>query len=244
MAAAMQTGDAVVVTGGSNGIGRATVERLTSDGYHVFNLDLAAPAEALTGETFVQGDLTDEFSLSRALARIVSDRPVTRLVNNAGIVRPGSIDKVTPADLQAVMAVNLAGAIVCVQALLPCMRAAHFGRIVNISSRAALGKSERIAYASSKAAVHGLTRTLALELGVDGISVNAVGPGPIKSALFDRVNPPGAPTTQKIIDTIPLRRMGRLDEVAHMVTSLLDARAGFVTGQIIYVCGGMTVGLA
>jgi NAD(P)-dependent dehydrogenase (short-subunit alcohol dehydrogenase family) len=244
MAAAMQIGDAVVVTGGSNGIGRATVERLTGDGYHVFNLDLAAPTEALAGETFVHGDLTDEFSLTRALARIVADRPVTRLVNNAGIVRPGSIDKVTPADLQAVMAVNLVGAIACVQALLPGMREAHFGRIVNISSRAALGKSERIAYASSKAAVHGFTRTLALELGVDGISVNAVGPGPIKSALFDKVNPPGAPTTQKITDAIPLRRMGRLDEVAHIVASLLDARAGFVTGQIVYVCGGMTVGLA
>lgn len=236
--------EAVLVTGGSNGIGRATVQRLLQDGFDVVNLDLAAPAALLVHETFVQADLTDEAGLRATLANLVAARPITRLVNNAGIVRPASIDHTTTADLQAVMAVNLAGSIACVQALLPSMRAAHFGRIVNISSRAALGKSERVAYASIKAALHGLTRTLALELGVDGISVNAIGPGPIASALFDRVNPPGAPSTQRIIDAIPLRRMGQPEDVAHMVASLLDARAGFVTGQVLYVCGGMTVGVS
>ena len=216
--------DAVLVTGGSNGIGRATVLRLLDDGYEVFNLDIVAPDEPGAHETFVHADLTDEPSLRATLARLVAQRPITRLVNNAAIVRPASIDHATTADLQAVMAVNLAGPIACVQALLPAMRAARFGRIVNISSRAALGKREPVAYASVKAAVHGLTRTLALELGMDGISVNAIGPGPIASALFDRVNPPGAPATQQIIDAIPLRRMGQPSEVAHLVASLLDAR--------------------
>lgn len=235
--------DAVLVTGGSNGIGRATVARLVEDGYHVINLDIAAPQNSGVHESFVHADLTDEVKLRAALAEMLEERPVTRLVNNAGIVRPASIDHATMSDLRAVMAVNLAGSMVCIQTLLPSMRAARFGRIVNISSRAALGKSERVAYASIKAALHGLTRTLALELGPDGICVNAIGPGPIASALFDRVNPPGAAPTQRIIDAIPLRRMGQPEEVAHMVASLLDVRAGFVTGQVLYVCGGMTVGL-
>lgn len=234
----------VLVTGASRGIGRAVATRLMADGLDVVNFDIAAPEALAQKETYVQVDLADEAALRDALARTVAARPITRLVNNAGIVRPAGIDAATSADLQAVMAVNLAAAIACVQALLPAMRAARFGRIVNISSRAALGKGERIVYAASKAAVHGFTRTLALELGADGITANAIGPGPIATELFERVNPPGAPATQRILDTIPVRRMGQPEEVAHLVASLLDARAGFTTGQVVYVCGGMTVGLA
>lgn len=234
----------VLVTGASRGIGRAVATRLMADGLDVVNFDIAAPEALAQKETFVLVDLADEAALRDALARTVAARPITRLVNNAGIVRPAGIDAATSADLQAVMAVNLAAAMACVQALLPAMRAARFGRIVNISSRAALGKGKRIAYAASKAAVHGFTRTLALELGADGITANAIGPGPIATELFERVNPPGAPATQRILDTIPVRRMGQPEEVAHLVASLLDARAGFTTGQVVYVCGGMTVGLA
>ena len=236
--------ETVLVTGASRGIGRAVATRLMADGLQVVNFDIAAPEARAAQETFVQVDVADEAALREALNRTVAARPITRLVNNAGIVRPAGIDTLTRADLQAVMDVNLAASMACVQALLPAMRAARFGRIVNISSRAALGKAERIAYAASKAALHGFTRTLALELGTDGITANAIGPGPIATELFERVNPPGAPATQRILDTIPLRRMGQPEEVAHLVASLLDARAGFTTGQVVYVCGGMTVGLA
>jgi 3-oxoacyl-[acyl-carrier protein] reductase len=234
----------VLVTGGSNGLGRASALRLLEDGYEVINLDLHAPIELATNEIFLQADLTDETGLRAALARLVTEAPVTRLVNNAGIVRPATFEHTTWADLQAVMTLNVAASIACAQMLLPGMQAAGFGRIVHISSRAAIGKESRSAYSASKAALHGLTKTMALELGQHGVTVNAIGPGPIASPLFDRVNPPGAPATRKIIESIPLQRMGQPNEVAHMVASLLDERAGFVTGQVLYVCGGMTVGLS
>jgi NAD(P)-dependent dehydrogenase (short-subunit alcohol dehydrogenase family) len=121
------------------------------------------------------------------------------------------------------------------------MKEAGFGRIVSISSRAALGKELRTAYAASKAAIHGMTKTWALELGPAGITANAIGPGPIATELFRAVNPDNSPRTAAIREAIPVRRFGKPEDIANAVSFLLGAEAGFITGQVLYVCGGMTV---
>lgn len=233
----------VLVTAASRGIGRGIATRLTGDGYRVVNLDRDPPAALLELETFIRVDLSDPASTTSALAEAVERHSPTRLVNNAGTVRPAPLEDVTLEDIQEVVSLNLRCSIQCAQAVLPAMKAARFGRIVNISSRAALGKELRTVYAATKAGLHGITRTWALELAAHGITVNAIGPGPIGTELFHRVNPADSPKTRAIIEGVPVKRLGTPEDIAHAAAYLLDERAGFVTGQVLYVCGGMTVGL-
>jgi 3-oxoacyl-[acyl-carrier protein] reductase len=178
------------------------------------------------------------------MPQLLAREPIVRLVNNAGIIRPAALEQTTVDDFDAVMAINLRAPMLLTQHLFPGMRKAKFGRIVSIASRAALGKEERTVYAGSKAGLIGMTKTWALEMAQYGITVNAIGPGPIATELFTSGNPPDAPKTIKILQSIPVQRMGQPEDVAHAVASLLDDRAGFITGQIHYVCGGMTVGLS
>ena len=234
----------VLVTGASRGIGRAIATRLVDEGYAVVNLDRDPPAALLPRETCVEVDLADAAATRDALAEVVARHAPTRLVNNAGVVRPGPLENVTIDDLEAVVSLNLRCAIQCAQALLPAMKAARSGRIVGIASRAALGKELRTVYSATKAGLIGMTKTWALELAADGITVNAIGPGPIGTELFHRANPADSPRTKAIIEGVPVRRLGTPEDIAHAAAFLLDDRAGFVTGQVIYVCGGMTVGLA
>ncbi|MEC4723469.1 SDR family oxidoreductase [Noviherbaspirillum sp. CPCC 100848] len=232
-----------LVTGAGAGIGRAIADRLAADGFSLLTIDRQEPARPHTNEIFVQADLADQGETAQALETLIGSRDIAVLVNNVGTVRPAAIEDTTLADLNAVVALNLGCALQCTQAVLPRMRQAHYGRIVNISSRAALGKELRTAYAATKAGLHGMTRTWALELAPHGITVNAVGPGPIGTELFHAVNPAGSPRTKAIINGVPVARLGTPDDVAHAVSFFSDVRAGFITGQVLYVCGGMTVGL-
>lgn len=229
------TAERVLVTGGAHGIGAAIAQRCAEDGYRPVVLDREGPDA-------IHCDLADPESTRRALQTALADGPITRLVNNVGAVFPHTLEEQTLEEFNAAVALNLRCAFQCAQALLPGMKAAGFGRIVSMSSRAALGKELRTAYAATKAGLQGMTRVWALEAGPFGVTANAVGPGPIATDLFTRANPPGAPRTQEIIDAVPVQRMGTPEDVAHTVSYLLDARSGFVTGQTLYVCGGMTVG--
>ncbi|CAB3631277.1 short-chain dehydrogenase [Achromobacter marplatensis] len=233
-----------LVTGGSRGIGRAIVARLVQDGYQVVNFSRRAPDQLLPGETFRSVDLGDAAATREAARELAAERPVLHLVNNAGMIQVANIEDVSEEDLLRTMALNVTAPVLLLQALLPGMRQAGYGRVVNIGSRAALGKGGRTVYGASKAGLAGMTRTWALELAADGITVNTVAPGPIATELFNQSNPPGQPKTLALEASIPVGRVGQPEEVAHSVALFLDRRAGFITGQLLYVCGGMSVGLA
>ena len=230
----------VLITGGGAGIGAAIATRCREAGWEPVVIDRVVGH--LSGA--IQADLSNPIDTERALTLALAGGPITRLVNNVGVVVPASVENQTPAEFDLAVSLNLRCALQCLQGVLPGMKEAGFGRVVNMSSRAALGKELRTAYACTKAALIGMTRVWALELGPHGITANAIGPGPIRTELFERANPPDDPRTRAIIAAVPVRRLGTPEDVANATAWLLDTNTGFVTGQVLYVCGGMTVGMA
>jgi len=233
----------VIITGGSQGIGAGIASRLSSEGYLPIILDQVEPAKGLDA-VFHKIDLSDTSAATNLMTEIASTYPVTRLVNNVGIVHPALLENTSLEDFNQVMQLNAQTALICVKALIPVMRQQKFGRIVSITSRTVLGKELRTAYSASKGAMAAMTRTWALELAADGITVNAVAPGPIETEAFKKNNPLSDPRTQTIVNGIPVKRLGTPADVAQAVSFFLDKKSGFITGQTLYVCGGLTVGLS
>jgi 3-oxoacyl-[acyl-carrier protein] reductase len=196
-----------LVTGASRGIGRAIAEEMAALGHHVVGLARHRPGDWFQGN-FVSVDLADPDATSAALARIAAEHRVLRLVNNAGISRPGRVETLTPQAIDDHMGINFRAVLQCVQAVLPGMRAAKFGRIVNLGSRAGLGREGRIVDGGSKAAVVSLTRSLALEVAADGITVNCVAPGPVETEMFAANHPQGSAERQRIAGAVPAGRIG------------------------------------
>jgi NAD(P)-dependent dehydrogenase (short-subunit alcohol dehydrogenase family) len=226
-----------VVTGGGSGIGQAIVNRLRADGLNVAVLDLN-PSDDEFGYV---ADVTDRTQIDDALAAIRAKLgPVSILVNAAGLDSFKKFHDVSFERWQRVIDVNLNGVFHCVQAVLPDMLEAGWGRIVNISSSSThSGAPYMSPYVAAKSAVNGLTKTLALEYGPSGITVNAVPPGFIDTPMLRAAADKGfLGDIDKTIAATPVRRIGRPEDIAAACAFLVSEEAGYITGQLLGVNGG------
>ena len=231
-----------VVTGGSAGIGRVICENLLEGGWEVVSLarrksDLVHPKMHS-----IEVDLSDRKATGEAVAELTRNFEVSTIVHNAGVIRAALLPDVQLSDLDALVDLHLGCAIQLVQAALPGMKAAHYGRVVLMSSRAALGLATRTNYSATKAGMMGMARTWALELAPEGITVNVVAPGPIRTDMFYDVVDAGSEKEKAIAAGIPVKRLGESEDVARAVRFFAEPANSFVTGQVLYVCGGTSIG--
>lgn len=229
----------VLITGASKGIGRAVADRLAASGDLPVGLARTSPGD-FPGE-FCAVDFTDRAATDAALERVLKNGRIDAVVNNVGVARFGRIGSIDLDDLFATYDLNVRTAVQVVQAALPGMLAAGWGRIVNVTSLTTLGTAERTPYAASKAALEAATRIWAGELAQTGITVNAVAPGPIETEMYRELSPVGSEREARLLQSIPLRRLGTPREIAHAICALLDEDAGYLTGQIIRVDGGGSI---
>ena len=230
------------VTSGSAGIGKAICQDLLERGYEVVSLARRSSDVEHPKMHSIEVDLRDRAATAEAVQALVRRFEVTTVVHNAGVIRSALLADVKLDDLDALVDLHLGCAIQLVQAALPAMRAQHFGRVILLSSRAALGLATRTSYSATKAGMLGMARTWALELAPDGITVNVVAPGPIRTDMFYDVVEQGSDRERALAASVPVKRLGEPADVAGAVSFFADPGNGFVTGQVLYVCGGTSVG--
>lgn len=230
----------VLITGASKGIGRAVAERLAASEFEVIGVARTEPAD-FPGQ-FYEVDLGDREATAAMLEKIVADGRVDAVVNNVSLQRFSYIGSVDLDELFEAYDMNVRVAVQVVQAVLPGMIDAGWGRIVNLSSLVTLGIAERTPYAAAKAALETCTRIWAREPASHGITVNAVAPGPIETDAYRRLSPTGSDREARALNSIPLGRVGTPAEVAHVICTLLHQDAGCITGQIVRVDGGGSIG--
>ncbi len=240
------------MTGAARGIGASIAQRLAEEGFDVAVLDLDASACIDTVRAIesrgrravaIGANVVDEASVAEAVGAVSKSlAPPVVLVNNAGVLRDRTLGKTTLEDWELMLNVNLRGTFLMSRAVVPHMRAAGRGRIVNLSSTGALGAPGLSSYSAAKAGVQGLTKTLAIELGRYGITVNAVAPGFVATAMTaevaQRLGMSAQDMQKQMIPDIPVGRVGQPEDIAHAVAFFVDERSGFVSGQVLYVAGG------
>lgn len=237
-----------IVTGGAQGIGKAIVQRLIKDGYFSVIADITE--KEVPGSVdylgkdksrFIKCDISNEDDVKELFSKVLSERKgIDAVINNAGVIRDNVIWKMPKDDFDTVVDVNLKGTWLMCRETAKIMRGQKHGRIVNISSRAWLGNNRgQSNYTASKAGIVGLTRVLALELGKYNVNVNAVAPGLIDTPLTQDLP---EKTLAQLIEAQPTRRMGKPEDIANAVAFLLSGESDFITGQIIHVDGGRSIG--
>lgn len=245
-------GRVAIVTGAARGIGAATAQRLAEDGFAVAVLDLEESTAKQTVSSIVAArgralavgaDVSDAGQVEVAVGRVAAELgPPVVLVNNAGVTRDNLLFKMTDADWDSVMNVHLRGAFLMSRAAQRYMVDASWGRIVNVSSTSALGNRGQANYSAAKAGLQGFTKTLAIELGRFGITVNSVAPGFIQTdmtrATAQRVGQEWEGYVAGRVAQIPVARAGVPEDIAHAVSFFASDGAGFVSGQVLYVAGG------
>ena len=238
----MSESEVAIITGASGGIGRAIAEAMLEAGRHVVSLDRRLPDWSHARMEPIQVDLFDAKATADAARDVAGRHAISHVIHNAGIIRPNLIEQVTVEDITALSQLHLGAALTLVQAALPGMKERHFGRIVLIASRAALGAVTRTAYSATKSGMLGMARTWALETASHGITVNVVAPGPVETDMFHEVIPQGSPKMDQLARSIPVGRIGRPNDVARAVMFFASPEADFITGQSLYVCGGASIG--
>src|SRR5580692_1075460 len=230
----------IAVTGASRGIGRAAAVMLASDGWAVVGIARTAPAH-FPG-VFIEADLGNREQTNRVAKELSDFGNVVGIVNNVGLTRHETIESVDLDTFTTLMDLNVRPALQLTQALLPGMKAAKFGRVINITSLVTRGLAYRSSYAAAKAALESVTRTMAAELASDGITANAIAPGPTETELFRANNPQGSDGEARFLSKVPMRRFAHPDEIAGAVVFLAGKSAAYITGQTLFIDGGASLG--
>jgi NAD(P)-dependent dehydrogenase (short-subunit alcohol dehydrogenase family) len=238
--ASSDTARTALVTGASKGIGLATARRLARAGYEVVGWSRNSPEE-FPGK-WMRCDVSDSDAVQAALGELLAVTQIDCLVNNTGLPTKDQFGEIPLHQLATSLDFHARVCLQTMQAVVPGMKERGWGRIVNVLSTIMTGYSARTSYRAGKEAAKSLTISAALELAPFGITVNGVAPGPTATDTFSATVPPGTPGEMFWLETVPMRRLGKDDDIAGPIEFLLSDAASYITGQILYVDGGASAG--